>query len=133
MSECVGVVSLPSEAKPNVLYTQGCCKVDMAPARDNTIHGAGLTVGADLSRPSPIYRPESHEILADKSAMGAINRPLLSILLRELYCPLRVPCRPCNSPVYIVHWVLLPTAATQHQHTHSCSFQGFTVPGRGGR
>src|SRR5947209_9742058 len=30
-------------------------------------------VGADLSRPSPIYRPAG---TADKSAMGAINRPL---------------------------------------------------------
>src|SRR5205085_10040331 len=30
-------------------------------------------VGADLSRPSPIYRPH---VVADKSAMGAINRPL---------------------------------------------------------
>src|SRR5438874_8164471 len=30
-------------------------------------------VGADLSRPSPIYRPAGR---ADKSAMGAINRPL---------------------------------------------------------
>ncbi|HEV7235095.1 MAG TPA: hypothetical protein VGN15_02870, partial [Ktedonobacteraceae bacterium] len=33
-------------------------------------------VGADLSRPSPIYRPVP---VADKSAMGAINRPLHSV------------------------------------------------------
>src|SRR5438105_4994078 len=32
-----------------------------------------LSVGADLSRPSPIYRLFQW---ADKSAMGAINRPL---------------------------------------------------------
>ena len=42
-------------------------------------------VGADLSRPPPIYRQRE----ADKSAVGAINRPLRSLAYNEFIHPIR--------------------------------------------
>src|SRR5437588_7372034 len=48
-------------------------------------------VGADLSCPPPIYRQTS--IGADKSAVGAINRPLQTIHTLMLYRPAKFPLR----------------------------------------